>query len=137
MERPSAQPAGFAAMGRAALTTSELPAHQAEKTQAVASQLAATGLADDTNIPRPVLDAGDVEPPRQPVQSAASPRSGQLAAAHIDDSMECVICWEATASVVLQPCGHLCACSRCAALLKELLCPMCRCEVLSSIIVQL
>ena len=50
---------------------------------------------------------------------------------------ECIICWEAAANVLLQPCGHICACSECAALLEHLDCPMCRCKVQCSIIMQL
>ena len=48
------------------------------------------------------------------------------------EEAECVICWEAPASVVLQPCGHMCACSGCIGLLTDLPCPMCRRDVTSS-----
>ena len=51
-------------------------------------------------------------------------------------SSECVICWEADASVVLQPCGHMCACPGCAAMLQHSDCPMCRCRVQSCLNVQ-
>ena len=53
------------------------------------------------------------------------------------DVAECVICWDAAANVVLQPCGHVCACSGCAVVLEDALCPMCRSGVLSNIILQL
>ena len=59
------------------------------------------------------------------------------AAAASDEVAECVICWDAAANVVLQPCGHVCACSGCAVVLEEALCPMCRCEVVSNIVLQL
>ena len=65
------------------------------------------------------------------MQSAATP------AAASDEIAECVICWDAAANVVLQPCGHVCACSGCAVVLEEALCPMCRCEVVSNIVLQL
>ena len=44
---------------------------------------------------------------------------GGDSAAHVDESMlaDCVVCWDNAASVVLQPCGHMCACSGCALLL--------------------
>ena len=51
-------------------------------------------------------------------------------------SSECVICWEADASVVLQPCGHMCACPVCATLLQHSDCPMCRRRVQSCLNVQ-
>ena len=50
-----------------------------------------------------------------------------------DECPECIICWEAGANVVLQPCGHLCVCSGCVELLRGALCPMCRGEVLSKL----
>ena len=52
-------------------------------------------------------------------------------------SSECVICWEAVPDVVLQPCGHMCVCSGCAALLAGSSCPICRCEVQCNITLQL
>ena len=51
-------------------------------------------------------------------------------------SSECVICWEAAPDVLLQPCGHICICSGCAAFLESD-CPMCRCTVKCSIVLQL
>ena len=53
-----------------------------------------------------------------------------------DDSVECIICWEASASVVLQPCGHLCVCLSCVELLRGAVCPMCRGEVLSRVMTE-
>ena len=35
---------------------------------------------------------------------------------------ECVVCWEAPANGVLQPCGHMCVCSGCIGLLSGLPC---------------
>ena len=52
-------------------------------------------------------------------------------------SSECIICWEAAPNVLLQPCGHICACSGCAALLEHSDCPMCRCKVECSMVLQL
>ena len=50
---------------------------------------------------------------------------------------ECIICWEAAPNVLLQPCGHICACSGCAALLGQSDCPMCRCKVQGCIVLHL
>ena len=54
------------------------------------------------------------------------------------DNGQCVVCWQADASVVLQPCGHLCTCAACTALFlgPQGACPLCRCSVLGSITVQ-
>ena len=54
-----------------------------------------------------------------------------------DDGDECVVCWEARAHIMMQPCGHICVCSGCAALLRDPLCPMCRSEVASRLVVKL
>ena len=95
-----------------------------------------------------IMPAGEV--PGSDITSAASKelaasRHGRVsssmqpvtAAAASDEVAECVICWDAAANVVLQPCGHVCACSGCAVVLEEALCPMCRCEVVSNIVLQL
>merc|ERR1711964_737250 len=37
---------------------------------------------------------------------------------------ECTICMNMPAQVAMDPCGHLCACERCAASLEN--CPLCR-----------
>ena len=55
-----------------------------------------------------------------------------------DEVMECVVCWEAAASVVLRPCGHMCTCEACAdACLgaEPRLCPLCRTSVMTCIAV--
>ena len=49
------------------------------------------------------------------------------------DCEECIICWDACASVVLQPCGHMLACLGCIELLADLPCPMCHRPVVSSV----
>ena len=53
-----------------------------------------------------------------------------------DDGAECVVCWEARACLMMQPCGHICVCSGCAAMLRDTLCPMCRTEVASRLLVK-
>ena len=40
-----------------------------------------------------------------------------------EDWAECIICWEAPANVILQPCGHMCACAGCIPLLFGLAVP--------------
>jgi len=45
------------------------------------------------------------------------------------DSLECVICEERVAKVVLNPCHHLVLCSHCAPLVSQ--CPMCRSSITS------
>lgn len=53
---------------------------------------------------------------------------------------ECVVCLSAHRTVILAPCGHRAACEMCSALLlaplregREVLCPLCRTAVESSI----
>ena len=60
-------------------------------------------------------------------------------AADMQPHPECAICLDADASVVLQPCGHMCVCAGCAHVVADpgSLCPMCRREVLASIAVPL
>ena len=53
-----------------------------------------------------------------------------------EDCAECIICWEAPANVILQPCGHICACTGCIPLLLGLPCPMCRGKVMNSMVAQ-
>ena len=50
-------------------------------------------------------------------------------------SCECVVCWEAEANHIFQPCGHLCTCLSCAQpfLHSQVPCPMCRAPVVSSV----
>jgi hypothetical protein len=40
---------------------------------------------------------------------------------------ECVVCSDKKASVLFQPCGHMCACDGCAALMKK--CVQCRAQI--------
>ena len=68
---------------------------------------------------------------------ASTSMQPHAAAPGSDEVAECVICWDAAANVVLQPCGHVCACSGCAVVLEEALCPMCRCVVMDNIVLQL
>ena len=78
------------------------------------------------------LIAADNSQPRHPQDGQTSSSTDAGIA-----SSECIICWEAAPNVLLQPCGHICACSGCAALLENSDCPMCRCKVQDSIILQL
>ena len=59
----------------------------------------------------------------------------QVVANDLDDS-ECVTCWEARASVLMQPCGPMCVGSGCVAMLRDHLCPMCRSNVLSRLTIR-
>lgn len=40
---------------------------------------------------------------------------------------ECVVCSDKKASVLFKPCGHMCACDGCAALMKK--CVQCRAQI--------
>ena len=72
-----------------------------------------------------------------PSQGACSAAAELLQTPDADDeSVECIICWEASANVVLQPCGHLCVCLSCVELLRGAVCPMCRGEVLSTVMTE-
>eukprot|EP00092_Neocalanus_flemingeri_P020467 GFUD01022172.1.p1 GENE.GFUD01022172.1~~GFUD01022172.1.p1 ORF type:complete len:232 (-),score=48.15 GFUD01022172.1:142-768(-) len=47
----------------------------------------------------------------------------------VPDSLHCVICMEGTKEVMMDPCGHVCCCRRCASMLSnngEIRCPVCR-----------
>ena len=51
--------------------------------------------------------------------------------------VECVVCWEAEAGVVFQPCGHACTCMSCAEsfLASGVCCPMCRAQITAGVAV--
>eukprot|EP00092_Neocalanus_flemingeri_P093431 GFUD01118752.1.p1 GENE.GFUD01118752.1~~GFUD01118752.1.p1 ORF type:complete len:136 (+),score=32.23 GFUD01118752.1:87-494(+) len=47
----------------------------------------------------------------------------------VPDSLGCVICMEGTKEVMMEPCGHVCCCRKCASMLSnngEIRCPVCR-----------
>ena len=44
----------------------------------------------------------------------------------LEDDMECIICNEQKATVLLQPCRHQVLCDNCISLLNPKLCPVCR-----------
>eukprot|EP00092_Neocalanus_flemingeri_P093432 GFUD01118753.1.p1 GENE.GFUD01118753.1~~GFUD01118753.1.p1 ORF type:complete len:119 (+),score=23.41 GFUD01118753.1:87-443(+) len=47
----------------------------------------------------------------------------------VPDSLGCVICMEGTKEVMMDPCGHVCCCRKCASMLSnkgERRCPVCR-----------
>ena len=54
------------------------------------------------------------------------------------ESIECVVCWDVAADVVLQPCSHACSCTACAenVMSKAALCPTCWYQINCSISVQ-
>ena len=57
--------------------------------------------------------------------SSSPPAAPPQASAKSNNDDECVICWNATATHVVVPCGHLCMCPDCVP--KELeSCPVCR-----------
>ena len=72
--------------------------------------------------------AGSVSPAHAPACESAP-------GLPVPGGSECVVCWEAGADLVFQPCGHACACSGCAALFLTgcAPCPMCRMTVQSGI----
>ena len=41
----------------------------------------------------------------------------------------CSVCFEGVKDHLAVPCGHMCACARCAALLADKECPICRAKV--------
>ena len=70
--------------------------------------------------------------------SVLPPASCADAGVELLESMECVVCWDASADVVFQPCGHACSCTACAESLigKVAFCPMCRSQIDCSISMQ-
>ena len=79
------------------------------------------------------LDTARPEKPANATEFKSVPV--QVFADDLDDN-ECVICWEARAYVLMQPCGHMCVCSGYAAMLRDQLCPMCRSKVLSRLTIK-
>ena len=132
---------------------------QAQKQQDLAGDLPSPHSPVDQcpeAVPRRTPQWQDAESPKDPhVQPPlGSPDSGlvlefadsvelEVQAAHdirhlhairpgVDEAKElteCVVCWEVDASVLFQPCGHLCTCLACAnacMLIEARTCPMCR-----------
>ena len=89
----------------------------------------------------PIKSAGSEGPQARGALSSEGPNDdpGAMSTPEhaCDDGDECVVCWEARAHIMMQPCGHICICSGCAALLRDPLCPMCRSEVASRLVVKL
>ena len=102
--------------------------------QAVTAVRAGTDPAKASSLPLPTPNA-----PAAPLHGGKNPTSeasGAVAEGY-EDIAECVMCWDAAADVLQQPCGHVCTCYGCAEVLADALCPMCRCEVVSIIVLQL
>ena len=55
----------------------------------------------------------------------------------LEDTVNCVVCFDAPRAVVLQPCAHFCLCQTCANDPRTLAdgCPMCRREVKATMVV--
>ena len=55
--------------------------------------------------------------------------------APVFETEECVVCWAAEASIIFEPCGHMCTCEACSQVFTSsaALCPMCRADVRSTI----
>ena len=90
--------------------------------------------------PVPSLAASKLDSNSSCQQSPDAPAAAEKPQAQmreVEEGAECIICWEAPANVVLQPCGHMCACIGCIGLLSGLPCPMCRQEVTSSMAAEL
>ncbi|TNJ26465.1 Ankyrin repeat protein 2 [Giardia muris] len=77
-------------------------------------------------IPPPTPGAAN----RRGVRELSSSRS-------LPEGMTCVICLTNPKDTLLQPCGHLCACSGCSGKLKGQSCPLCRTPVESTVKVYL
>ena len=101
--------------------------------QVVAAVRAGTDPAKASSLPLSTSTA-----PEAPLDGGKNPTfeaSGAVAEGY-EDIAECVMCWDAAADVLQQPCGHVCTCYGCTKVL-DALCPMCRCEVVSIIVLQL
>ena len=57
--------------------------------------------------------------------------------ARLEDTVNCVVCFDAPRAVVLRPCAHFCLCQTCANDPQALAggCPICRSEVESILVV--
>ena len=105
-------------------------------TESVAAPIGNAGMGPAALLGSPSIAA--VSKAAAPKEIIAGSSMQPLALAPGNDEVaECVICWDAAANVVLQPCGHVCACSGCAVVLEEALCPMCRRVVMSNIVLQM
>ena len=134
----------------AALAAAELGRSEQAAQPPVISPASCThkSLQADMPIPRAVLDgpvpslaeASNLDSKSSCQQSPDAPAAAEKPQAQMRDmeeGAECVICWEVPASVVLQPCGHMCACLGCIGLLSGLPCPMFRQDVTSSMAAEL
>ena len=157
-------PSGQPASGPTAVTTAEAVSASAANLEAIASSVPEQSAADakaaatsevaadvSLSVPAPAVASHKglhAEAAYKPVSSdgpgvSSSPSSadvatGVRASVHaFDDGAECIVCWEARACLMMQPCGHICVCSGCAAMLRDTLCPMCRTEVASRLLVKL
>ena len=92
------------------------------------AELGACAASDSSPCAAPGVDSASHQEPWS--AAAAGPHK---AIDDLEDCPECIICWDANASVVLQPCGHLCVCLGCVELLRGAACPMCRGQVLSKV----
>lgn len=103
--------------------------------------LAATGFVDHFVRPEPLPPVLRAPLPAAPPPPVLAADAAPTAAAPPPELDECAVCLEAPRTHAMVPCGHMCACARCAKLLAadakkrdcELLCPICR-EATSSVV---
>ncbi len=81
--------------------------------------------------PAPTSPSAAINPEQpQPTPAPTSPSARAEPGVVGDDcifSVDCVVCYERTAVIVVQPCNHLVVCEVCEALIAE--CPICRPDV--------
>ena len=53
---------------------------------------------------------------------------------YVLEDVDCMMCWEAGADIVFQPCGHRCMCTACCEpfVRNRLACPKCSLQILDS-----
>ena len=140
-QQPASQPAENVAEGELGLeATADHDSHAAllqPDTHNAATRASSEVEYDSDTQPTPVHVGIDSTSLGKPAHALDSESKHMHVSADDPDDEECVICWEAKSHVRMQPCGHMCVCSGCAAMLRDPLCPMCRCKVLSRLTVRL
>ena len=89
------------------------------------------GEEEQDATPTPTSPSAAINPEQpQPTPTPTSPSARAEPGVVGDDcifSVDCLVCYERTAVIVVQPCNHLVVCEVCEALIAE--CPICRPDV--------